>query len=396
MELVELIKEVINLLKQTRDYCALDGIEELFEDYSLDDIISLKEFREVNQYAITSTIAKEYIEVLESNEYDFTQIKDYGNLLNLYIANKGNDLAIYHQLVALGVNIFEVDEKGNNILHLLALEKKVGLDKTLKQVDLAKTIITGDNIEELLVTNYNGLMALELVVNHIVDDRLERNLELIYYLFSLVKEQHISLDEDVILNLIIDASNSANVELFKFFLDFFGEPRMKNNEGQTLAHSLVVNNLKHNSRFLNTILEKKIEMLDLLSLLDEVDDKGQTPLLYGLAQCKINSIDFWSKLIEKGVNLHAQDNEGNSALLLAVHNIEAVKFLVRERSNLNVQNKAGITPLIQAVLSNKLEVVKILVESGANIELVDNLGRSALSVAVESGNEKISNALMGI
>ncbi|MFI3201093.1 MAG: ankyrin repeat domain-containing protein [Eubacteriales bacterium] len=393
---MELVEEIERLLKNKRDYCALDALEELFEEEEIDQICVRKEFSEISKYAMESAVAKEYLELLQENQYDFSHIAEYGNLLNLYIATRGSDIEIVQQLVDLGSSMLEVDEKGNNILHTIALERRGSFDKMLKQVDLAQKIINHTNIDQLFTTNYQGMTPLKLLMNHVIDHQLERNVELIYYLLQLMEDNHINLDEEEILELLMDASNSGNLELFQFVYERFEGDNRKSSDGKTLAHSLVVDETKSNTKGKNRILEVKVEMLDLLSQIDEVDDEGRTPLLHGLANCGVNSIDFWSELVEKGANVNAIDNHGNNALLLSVHNVNATKYLIEHGADVNGQNNMGMTPVINGVLNNKLEVVKLLVEQEADIELMDNQGRSPLSIASEKGNEKMMNVLMGV
>ena len=71
------------------------------------------------------------------------------------------------------------------------------------------------------------------------------------------------------------------------------------------------------------------------------DAKGRTPLFYNS-----ESAETVRLLMQRGVRINAQDNEGNTALMMAVtENSSGVQALLDSGANPNIKNKAGKTAL---------------------------------------------------
>jgi uncharacterized protein len=65
-------------------------------------------------------------------------------------------------------------------------------------------------------------------------------------------------------------------------------------------------------------------------------------------------------------------------LAVLVHDIERVKSLLEKNENIEVKDRTGRTPFLNAVIENNIPLVKILIEHGANIHIQDKTGYSAL------------------
>jgi ankyrin repeat protein len=68
--------------------------------------------------------------------------------------------------------------------------------------------------------------------------------------------------------------------------------------------------------------------------------------------------------------------------------------LIREGINIEVTDRGGRSPLINAVLQKNVEIVKILINNGADINLQDKDGRSALHFAAQEYMVDISRILL--
>jgi len=81
---------------------------------------------------------------------------------------------------------------------------------------------------------------------------------------------------------------------------------------------------------------------------------------------------------------------GKVSLIVAIENNESVKFmeyLVRLGADVEARGKyIGKTPLMYAVMKNKLDVIKYLIKKHANINSEDRLGDSVLNYVVKYGN----------
>ena len=69
-------------------------------------------------------------------------------------------------------------------------------------------------------------------------------------------------------------------------------------------------------------------------------------------------------------------------------NAERVKDLIGQCANVDVQSRAGATPLWVAANQGHLNVVKTLLESGAKFNVQDNKGRTAFEIASQKSNDK--------
>lgn len=79
---------------------------------------------------------------------------------------------------------------------------------------------------------------------------------------------------------------------------------------------------------------------------DQVDSNGLTPLMYCIQNERSKMIDY---LLEKEIDINKQDNVGNTALFYAVFKskdkIELIEKLLTKGADMNIANKAGVTPL---------------------------------------------------
>ena len=86
------------------------------------------------------------------------------------------------------------------------------------------------------------------------------------------------------------------------------------------------------------------------------------------------------------------DVGGGTALRKAVAHgsahIEAVKLLLEYGSNIDVQDKDGLTPLMFAAMHDNNECVKFFLEKDANTDLTDRRGRTASQIAYELGHRE--------
>jgi len=85
-------------------------------------------------------------------------------------------------------------------------------------------------------------------------------------------------------------------------------------------------------------------------------------------------------LIERGADVEAKDNNGNTPLHLAVwsNHIETAKLLIERGADLEAKNKYGQTPLDWASYKDNIELAKLLLDAGADVEAKDVEGRTPL------------------
>ena len=123
------------------------------------------------------------------------------------------------------------------------------------------------------------------------------------------------------------------------------------------------------------------------------DGYNNTPLMLALAAPKDKKL-VAALLIEKGANVHAQNNAGNTALHFADSDIIA-ELLLKADAKPNVQNKFKQTPLHIAMVRGQLLLVKLLLLHGANPKIADKNGITPLHLAMVTAHMKEQDMLKG-
>jgi ankyrin repeat protein len=110
-----------------------------------------------------------------------------------------------------------------------------------------------------------------------------------------------------------------------------------------------------------------------------------------------NDIEGVKKMIAEETDINIQDKDGRTALMEASEydRIEIIKFLIEEKANLNIQDKKyGWTALIFATFWGRFEIVKLLIEAKADVNIQDKDGWTALMYASFKGLFEIAKILV--
>ncbi|XP_059174814.1 ankyrin repeat and SOCS box protein 8-like [Physella acuta] len=87
-----------------------------------------------------------------------------------------------------------------------------------------------------------------------------------------------------------------------------------------------------------------------------------------------NTEEVLRNLIQAGADVNQQNNDGESALHLAV-NVESIpnaKALLEFKSEVNLKSKEGRTPLFYCLQSRNSQMLQLLIENDANVNCEDN------------------------
>ncbi len=149
---------------------------------------------------------------------------------------------------------------------------------------------------------------------------------------------------------------------------------------------------KKYEKYKNRNDKKKNENIKLKQLLkSEQDEKAQKISQMWFDTAKSGNYEEMKELVEQISDVNYQDEEGNTALILAAEkgHEDIVKLLLQQSFiAVNVANKNGRTPLSAAINSGNKNIVEMLVEEKAIITA------ESLSIAVELENKGIVEILL--
>mmetsp|Transcript_23857 Transcript_23857/g.46778 ORF Transcript_23857/g.46778 Transcript_23857/m.46778 type:complete len:202 (-) Transcript_23857:166-771(-) len=96
------------------------------------------------------------------------------------------------------------------------------------------------------------------------------------------------------------------------------------------------------------------------------------------------------KQVKWGVDIHAKDSGGKTALHLAAlkDRVAVIKYLAEEeRADVNLTDNDGDTPLHMAAMRSTDNALKLLVDSKASVDVRNNFGETPLHLAIRHGME---------
>lgn len=296
-------------------------------------------------YAILEKTSLKTIKYLLSKEGNDVNKKTHDARTYIFWASYSNNLELMKHLVSKGAKTDLVDSHGNTVLNFTASTGQLNneLYEYLFQM--------GANIKT--EKNHNGANALLLIAPYTKD------FSLIEYLTSNGASLQ---DKDNAGNGIFEyASKGGNISFLKLLL--------KN--GAKIGHNSMVFASQGLRRQKNT-LETYRSLENLGVKINVVDDKGRNPL-HSIAYSTKNTA-IYNYFINEGVNVNLQDKSGDSPFMNAStsNTLEIVKFLSKHVKNFNLKDENGRSALAMAVNRNSVDVVEFLLEKGADIRTTDD------------------------
>jgi ankyrin repeat protein len=109
-----------------------------------------------------------------------------------------------------------------------------------------------------------------------------------------------------------------------------------------------------------------------------------TPLMKA---CHHGEQEIVQYLLDKGANVNAADDQGDTALYTAVlaRRVEIVRVLISRGAKVNMRNLRGLTPIASAAWAGSTQIVKILADAGADLR-AETHGLTPLMLAASAGD----------
>jgi ankyrin repeat protein len=209
-----------------------------------------------------------------------------------------------------------------------------------------------------------------------------------------------------------DAARTLDVEKIRQLLDAGEDVNAKdadkNNDRETpLIHAIrPYSKIKWNSvgnaqiGVKDWIYADNIEVVTLLldrgADVNAKDEDGNTPLIVALSNPQTNDLNVIKLLLDRGADINAKNNDGRTALTYAMdEDIPVIRLLLDRGADVNAKDKDGDTPLMRSAGYNgNCTAVKLLLERGAEINATNKEGKTALDDAVAAGKTDIVKLLM--
>ena len=129
-------------------------------------------------------------------------------------------------------------------------------------------------------------------------------------------------------------------------------------------------------------------------LIDSVDithrSNNNSNLLHKAAN--VGEPEFTAELIERGVDMDAQDYENKTPLHRAIEkgHTDVAKILINNGCSVGIEDEYGAQPLLRAVQNANIELTELLVKNGADPSHETKNGLSPRDIAEEFGIEKLT------
>jgi ankyrin repeat protein len=165
-----------------------------------------------------------------------------------------------------------------------------------------------------------------------------------------------------------------NVEIVKLLLDNGADINMADENGDT---PLFISVDSFDSDTLQVLIDNGADV-------NCVKTDGTSPIHRAASLGNLTAV----KILSERCELNARTVKDDSPVLIAALNghSEIVKYLVANKADVNVANKAGLTPLFHFVSCGDFPMVKYLVENGADVSAANFGPTTAAYAAAKTGS----------
>jgi ankyrin repeat protein len=183
---------------------------------------------------------------------------------------------------------------------------------------------------------------------------------------------------------LLKAARSGQVETVKLLLERGSDVNARDVDGLSALHAAV---------FSGSVETVKI----LIGNGSEIDagssDSGITPLLLA---AHVGYLPIVQELVNSGADFNIRDKDGDNALMTSTisGNVDVACWLIQNVSHTDIKpNKAGHTPLTQAIHSVNYDIINCLLQNGFPVNLEDE-SISPLNAAAFKGNYAVAKILL--
>ncbi len=188
------------------------------------------------------------------------------------------------------------------------------------------------------------------------------------------------------------ACREGNLEMAKMLLEAGADDTLCDADGTPAMFSILYRSVGEKG-----VCEKqKAAIVPLLKNPDCTDSNGNTLLISALTldgySClgkevdPIYNDDIIYNLLARGVDVNVRNNDGESALHMAViYYDDFVEPLLKAGADIDVQDNDGETPLMILCQYRNEEEACYLLRQGANFQLKDRKGKSVVDIALKNG-----------
>lgn len=204
------------------------------------------------------------------------------------------------------------------------------------------------------------------------------DVEQIKFLFKNLPDLIEATDEKGLTPLHVAAAN-RQLAVAQTLTALRAKVNVKSFTGQTPLHAAVRNG---DAAIVSLLLSNR-------AVVDARDNFGNTPLLVALQSSAAESLDSGGLGAR---TISTSNNFGVAAM--TVNQLQLATLLVRSRADVNARNRAGATPLTEAVRLGNAPVVNLLLTAGATPNVAEAGGKTPLHVAAARGNLALVEALL--
>lgn len=180
-------------------------------------------------------------------------------------------------------------------------------------------------------------------------------------------------------NNLFEACKESDFNKIKKLIDTGENIEELNEEGQTPLIFSIVNDYIPSAKFL-------IENGANIEAKNIFRKEHQKDFFYVVMYaCISKDIELVKLLVNKGVKLEYTDQDLSilDMSISWIHDLELIKFLIEKGANINYKDSENFTPLTTAVASGHFDIVKYLLEQGSECDVIDIYGLSLIDHSKE-------------